>query len=73
MNTAPKRKQKTVNKLKKLGLAAGGALAACSSAMAQTDISGVTTAVSGYKDAAIVVGIAILLFVIGRKVVRKLI
>lgn len=41
-------------------------------AQAQSDITGVTSAVSGYKDAAIVVGIAVLLFVIGRKVVRKL-
>jgi hypothetical protein len=42
-------------------------------ANAQTDITGVMTSVSGYKDAAIVIGIAILLFVIGRKVVRRLV
>jgi len=40
---------------------------------APTDIAGVTTAVSGYVTAAIVVGVAVLLFVLGRKVLRKLI
>jgi len=40
---------------------------------AQTDITGVITAVDGYLDAAIAVGIAVLLFVLGRKVVRRLI
>jgi len=38
-----------------------------------TDIAGVTTAITGYKNDAIIVGVAILLFVLGRKVVRKLI
>jgi len=52
-----------------LGLAAVGATAA---ANAQSDIAGVTTAVSGYATAAIAVGITIMLFVIGRGVVRKL-
>jgi len=46
-----------------------------SSAMAAdpTDITGVTTSVQGYVTAAIVVGIAVLLFVLGRKVIRRLI
>lgn len=38
-----------------------------------TDIAGVTSDVSGYVTAAIVVGIAVILFVLGRKVIRKLI
>jgi len=41
-------------------------------ANAQTDIGGVITAVEGYTDAAIALGIIIMLFVIGRAVVRKL-
>lgn len=42
-------------------------------AFAQTDITTVTSTVSGYVTAAIVVGVAVLLFVLGRKVVRKVI
>jgi vacuolar-type H+-ATPase subunit I/STV1 len=42
-------------------------------ATAPTDIPGVTDAVSGYVTAATVIGVAVLLFVLGRKVVRKLI
>jgi len=52
------------------------ALAVCSmpaALFAQTDITDVISDVTGYKTAAIAVGIAILLFLIGRKVVRKLI
>jgi hypothetical protein len=37
-----------------------------------TDITGVISTVDGYRTAAGAVGIAILLFVIGRTVVRKL-
>ncbi len=37
-----------------------------------TDIAGVITAVDGYRTAAVAVGIAILLYVIGRGVVRKI-
>jgi len=54
-------------------LALAGLTAAAASANAATDITGVISDVSGYMDAAIVVGIAVLLFVVGRKVVRKLI
>ncbi|HEV2210251.1 MAG TPA: hypothetical protein VG167_15850 [Verrucomicrobiae bacterium] len=50
-----------------------GAAGAAIPAFAQTDVTGVITAASGYQTAAVVVGIAVLLFVIGRKVVRKLI
>lgn len=48
------------------------ALGAMTPAFAQSDITGVITEVSGYKTAAIVVGVAILLFTLGRAVVRKL-
>lgn len=37
-----------------------------------TDITGVITAVGDYRTAAMAVGVAILLFVIGRGIVRKL-
>jgi len=39
---------------------------------AATDIDGVISDVSGYQTAATVIGIAVLLFVLGRKVIRKL-
>jgi len=42
------------------------------SANAQTDITGVIDSLTTYKTAAIVVGVAILLFVLGRRVVSKL-
>ena len=38
-----------------------------------TDITGVISAVDGYRTAAILVGVAVVLFVIGRKVVKSLI
>lgn len=41
-------------------------------ATGETDITGVVDAVSGYWDAVVAVSIAILLFVVGRRVVRKL-
>jgi hypothetical protein len=41
-------------------------------ASAQTDITSTISTVSGYWDAVKVVAIAILLFVIGRRVVRKM-
>jgi len=44
-----------------------------SAAFAQTDITGVITEIEGYLEPAIAVAIAILLFVLGRKVVRRLI
>lgn len=48
-------------------------LVLASAANAQTDITAVISTVDGYLDAAIAVGIAVLLFVLGRKVVRRLI
>lgn len=47
--------------------------AAMATANAATDITGVITDVTGYVNAAIVVGISVLLFVLGRRAVRKLI
>jgi len=54
-------------------LAVIGLAGMTAAANAATDITGVIEDVTSYKDAAIVVGVAILLFVLGRKVVRKLI
>lgn len=39
---------------------------------AASDIAGVVTSVAGYWDAAAVVAIGILLFVLGRRVVKKI-
>jgi len=61
-----------VNRYKLLGVFAILAALFVSAANAQTDITSVVSSVSGYWDAVKVVAIAILLFVIGRKVVRKL-
>ena len=54
-------------------LMVGAAMVAPMAVFAQTDITGVISTVTTYKDAAIVVGIALLLFALGRKAVRKLI
>jgi len=43
------------------------------SAMAQSNIDGVVDSVEGYVTAGIAVGVSVLLFVLGRKVVRRLI
>ncbi|WP_174834712.1 hypothetical protein [Staphylococcus aureus] len=43
------------------------------SAQAASDITGALSSVSGYVDAAITIGITVLLFVLGRKVVSKLV
>lgn len=45
---------------------------AVSVCQAQTDITAVVDTVSGYWDAAKAIAIAILLFVIGRRVVQKI-
>jgi len=37
-----------------------------------TDMTGVLTSVTGYWDSALVIAIGIVLFVIGRKVVKKI-
>lgn len=61
-----------MNRIKLLGVFALLAMVFTMAANAQTDITSVVSSVSGYWDAVKVVAIAILLFVIGRKVVRKL-
>ena len=48
-------------------------MAGGTAAQAATDIDGVVSDVSGYADAAIVVGITVVLFVIGRRVIKRLI
>jgi len=52
-----------------------GVAAATGTVVAQTtdDITSTITTVSGYQTAAVAVGVAVLLFVLGRKVVRKMI
>lgn len=47
--------------------------AGLATSQAATDITGVISDVSDYKDSAIVVGVAVLLFVLGRRVIRKLV
>jgi len=66
-------KTSKMNKLTKfLAVCAFLAMALTFTASAQTDITGVISAVDGYRTAAVAVGIAILLYVIGRGVVRKI-
>ena len=50
-----------------------GFAAFTSNALAVDDITTVTTSVSGYVTAAIVVGSAVILFVLGKRVLRRLI
>jgi len=57
--------------MQKLALAAAFVAVGVSTASAQTDITGVVTSLDGYLDAAIAIGVAILLFTLGRAVVRK--
>jgi len=53
-------------------LLAGGVLAITAvNASAQTDITGVIDSLDGYLTAAIAVGVAVLLFTLGRAIVRK--
>jgi len=58
--------------MKKTLVAVAGLAFTAPAMFAQSDITGVITEVSTYKTAAIVVGVAILLFTLGRAVVRKL-
>jgi len=46
-------------------------LAMSTGAFAQTDITGVIDSLDGYLSAAIAVGVAVLLFTLGRAIVRK--
>lgn len=59
------------NKLTRALLAAT-LIAAPFAAKAQSDITGVIDSVEGYVTAGIAVGVTVLLFLLGRAVVRKL-
>jgi len=48
-------------------------IVAGASAQAQSNIGGVMTSVDGYVSTATGIAVAVLLFVLGRKVIRKLI
>jgi len=71
MATIP-RKTKQMKKFLKMFAVAALATVATLSAKA-SDIGDATTAASGYVTAAIVVGVAVLLFTIGRKILKRLI
>jgi hypothetical protein len=60
------------NRTQRLALAGAFTVLGLNAANAQTDITGVITAANGYTTAAIALGIIILLFVIGRGIVRKI-
>lgn len=60
------------NIVQKLMLAAAFTVLAVSRASAQSDITGVIDSVEGYVTAGIAVGVTVLLFLLGRAVVRKL-
>lgn len=59
------------NIMQKLALAGAFTAMAVSTASAQTDITGVIDSLDGYLTAAIAVGVAVLLFTLGRAIVRK--
>jgi len=54
-------------------IAVAGVVASPVLANAATDIAGVMTDVGGYQTTAMVIGVAVLLFVLGRKIVKKLV
>jgi hypothetical protein len=53
-------------------LAAVALLAFANSASAQTDLTGTLTSLNGYWTTAEGIGIGVILFVVGRKLVRKI-
>jgi len=60
-------------KKKFVPLAVAGALAATTfKASAQTDITGVVDSLEGYVTAAVAIGVSVLLFTLGRAIVRKI-
>jgi len=59
------------NMIQKLAIAAALVAMGAGSAMAQTDITQTISTVDGYLTAAIAVGITVLLFTLGRAIVRK--
>lgn len=60
------------NSVQKIALAGAFLAMATGMASAATDIAGVIDTVSGYWDAVSAVAIVILLFILGRRVARKL-
>jgi len=62
---------KTLNRLVLFLLALVAMIVGTMSASAQTDIAQVLTTVDNYQTTAVGIGIAILLFVIGRRVIKK--
>jgi len=65
-------KRKQVNKFNKIALVAATLALTTFAASAQSDITGVLDELTTYKTAGIVIGVAILLFTLGRTIVRKL-
>lgn len=61
------------NRLAAFALLAFAAFLSASTTFAQSNIDGVVDSVEGYVTAGIAVGVSVLLFVLGRKVVRRLI
>jgi len=59
------------NMKQKLALVGAFTVLALNRASAQTDITGVIDSLDGYLTAAIAVGVAVLLFTLGRAIVRK--
>jgi hypothetical protein len=60
--------------MKKLLLIGGlSSISAAAMAADPTDIAGVITAVDGYRTAGVVVAVALLLFVMGRMIVKKVV
>lgn len=62
---------KKLNRLQKLALVGAFTVLAVGRASAQTDITGVIDSLDGYFTAAVAVGVAVLLFTLGRAIVRK--
>lgn len=62
---------KKMNRFQKLALAGAFTVLAVGRASAQTDITGVIDSLDGYFTAAVAVGVAVLLFTLGRAIVRK--
>jgi len=56
----------------KMLMVAGTVAATTFVASAQSDITGVVDSLDGYLTAAVAIGVAILLFTLGRAIVRKI-
>jgi len=59
------------NRNQRVALLGGFAVMAVTVANAQTDITGVMSSLNAYLTSAVAVGVAILLFTLGRAIVRK--